>query len=67
MACTGSWIVARIEHPLFFFLTNRFKYSIIYNMTQTEKELIEHLNLIKQAIDKNTEALILIQQTIRNK
>ena len=25
-------------------------------MTQTEKELIEHLNLIKQAIDKNTEA-----------
>lgn len=38
-------------------------------MTQIEvqKELIEHLNLIKQAIDKNTEALILIQQTIRNK
>ena len=32
-------------------------------MTQTEvqKELVEHLNLIKKAIDKNTEALILIQ------
>lgn len=44
-------------------------------MTQTEvqKELVryklmlEHLDLIKKAIDRNTEALILIQQTIRNK
>ena len=35
-------------------------------MTQTEvqKELIEHLNLIKQAIDKE---IVILRQTIRNK
>lgn len=38
-------------------------------MTQIEieKQLIEQLNLITKAIERNTEALILIQQTIRNK